>query len=75
MFRRVIGLMPIRYHSMINRMAANHSAEGRDCHDPISLDLSKQAPRAASVHNARLLTGERTRVDCHEGIAHKPPAV
>jgi hypothetical protein len=74
-FRHVFGLMPIWYHSMMNRMAANHSAECRDCHDPISMDLSKQAPRAASVHKARLLTGEKTRIDCHEGIAHKPPEV
>jgi cytochrome c-type protein NapC len=58
------------------RMKANDSAECRNCHSPQSMDFSKQQPRAAAVHQARLLTGERTCIDCHKGIAHtlpKPP--
>jgi nitrate/TMAO reductase-like tetraheme cytochrome c subunit len=37
------------------------------------MDFSKQQPRAAAVHQARLLTGERTCIDCHKGIAHLLP--
>nr|WP_294508412.1 NapC/NirT family cytochrome c [uncultured Rhodopila sp.] len=58
------------------RMTANNSAECRNCHSAQSMDLSRQQPRAAAVHQARLLTGERTCIDCHKGIAHllpKPP--
>lgn len=55
------------------RMTANRSAECRNCHSPESMDLTKQQPRAASVHTAQLLTGEKTCIDCHKGIAHKLP--
>jgi cytochrome c-type protein NapC len=55
------------------RMQANDSAECRNCHSPQSMDFSKQTPRAAAVHQARLLTGERTCIDCHKGIAHSLP--
>ncbi len=55
------------------RMTANRSAECRNCHSPQSMDLSKQQPRAAAVHQAQLLTGEKTCIDCHKGIAHNLP--
>ena len=37
------------------------------------MDLSRQAPRAAEIHTKYLLTGERTCIDCHKGIAHELP--
>jgi len=57
------------------RMSANRSQECRNCHDPISMDLSKQKDQAAEIHKAQLLTGEKTCIDCHKGIAHKLPNV
>ena len=57
------------------RMQANRSAECRFCHRPESMDLAKQKPQAASVHQAQLLTGEKTCIDCHKGIAHTLPVV
>jgi cytochrome c-type protein NapC len=57
------------------RMSANHSQECRNCHNPASMDLSKQSEQAARVHKEQLLTGEKSCIDCHKGIAHKLPAV
>jgi cytochrome c-type protein NapC len=37
------------------------------------MDLTKQAPRAAQFHERFLLTGEKTCIDCHKGIAHLLP--
>ncbi len=55
------------------RMSANHSAECRNCHNPQSMDFSKQQPQAAAIHKAQLLTGEKSCIDCHKGIAHHLP--
>jgi cytochrome c-type protein NapC len=55
------------------RMTANGSAECRNCHSPLSMDLTKQQPRAAAIHKAQLLTGEKSCIDCHKGIAHNLP--
>jgi cytochrome c-type protein NapC len=55
------------------RLKANDSLECRNCHSAIAMDLSKQAPRAASIHSQYLLTGQRTCIDCHKGIAHELP--
>jgi cytochrome c-type protein NapC len=58
------------------RMTANNSAECRNCHSAQSMNFDKQQPRAAAIHQAQLLTGEKTCIDCHKGIAHnlpKPP--
>ncbi len=55
------------------RMSANRSAECRNCHNPLSMDLAKQSPQAASAHKAQLLTGEKSCIDCHKGIAHHLP--
>jgi cytochrome c-type protein NapC len=55
------------------RMTANDSAECRNCHSPLSMDLAKQSPQAAAAHKAQLLTGEKTCIDCHRGIAHHLP--
>ena len=37
------------------------------------MDLSKQTARAARIHQQYLLTGQRTCIDCHKGIAHELP--
>ncbi len=58
------------------RMSANKSAECRNCHNPISMDFSKQKEQAVNAHKNQLLTGEKSCIDCHKGIAHnlpKPP--
>ena len=55
------------------RLAANDSLECRNCHSAESMDLSAQGPRAAEAHDAFLLTGEKTCIDCHKGIAHRLP--
>jgi cytochrome c-type protein NapC len=55
------------------RLKANDSLECRNCHSGPAMDLTKQAPRAAQIHRRYLLTGERTCIDCHKGIAHELP--
>jgi cytochrome c-type protein NapC len=55
------------------RMKANDSLECRNCHSAESMDLAKQNPRAAGMHEKLLFTGERTCIDCHKGIAHRLP--
>lgn len=55
------------------RMSANKSQECRNCHSPASMDLTKQSDRAAAVHKAQLLSGEKSCIDCHKGIAHNLP--
>ena len=55
------------------RMSANHSQECRNCHSPQSMNLAKQSERAANIHKEQLLTGEKSCIDCHKGIAHKLP--
>jgi cytochrome c-type protein NapC len=55
------------------RMKANDSLECRNCHSTVSMDLSRQNPRAANAHERFLFTSERTCIDCHKGIAHRLP--
>ncbi|GGJ99894.1 cytochrome c3 family protein [Luteimonas terricola] len=55
------------------RLKANDSLECRNCHDYDSMDLTRQAGRAAFVHRSYLATGEATCIDCHKGIAHRLP--
>jgi len=55
------------------RMKANNSLECRNCHGADFMDLTRQSPRAADMHARFLLTGERTCIDCHKGIAHQLP--
>ena len=57
------------------RMSANKSQECRNCHNPASMDFSKQGERAVAIHKAQLLTGEKSCIDCHKGIAHNLPNV
>ena len=55
------------------RLKANDSLECRNCHAGVSMDLTRQGARAAAVHERFLLSGEKTCIDCHTGIAHKLP--
>jgi cytochrome c-type protein NapC len=55
------------------RMKANDSLECRNCHKFDSMDLTRQSPRAARIHQTFLGTGEKTCIDCHKGIAHQLP--
>ena len=55
------------------RLKRNNSLECRNCHSAESMDITRQAPRAASFHQRYLFTGERTCIDCHKGIAHRLP--
>ena len=55
------------------RMKANNSLECRNCHSADSMDITRQAPRAAAAHERFLFSGERTCIDCHKGIAHRLP--
>ncbi len=56
-----------------SRLKANNSLECRNCHSSESMDISLQSARAAEAHETFLLTGEKTCVDCHKGIAHRLP--
>ena len=56
-----------------DRLKANDSLECRNCHDYDSMDLTRQASRAAFIHRSYLATGQATCIDCHKGIAHKLP--
>ena len=55
------------------RLKANNSLECRNCHTAASMDITRQSPRAARIHERFLFTGERTCIDCHKGIAHRLP--
>ena len=55
------------------RMKANDSLECRNCHSSIAMDFTKQTRRAAEIHSRFLISGERTCIDCHKGIAHELP--
>ena len=55
------------------RLKANDSLECRNCHQFNFMDLTRQAPRAAAVHERWLFSGEKTCIDCHKGIAHRLP--
>jgi cytochrome c-type protein NapC len=71
---KFLAMRPTLAQHEWDRMEANQSAECRNCHSPESMNLDKQTPRAAAVHKEQLLSGEKTCIDCHKGIAHKLPA-
>jgi cytochrome c-type protein NapC len=56
-----------------SRLKANNSLECRNCHGTDYMDLTKQSVRAQQAHGTFLLTGQRTCIDCHKGIAHRLP--
>jgi cytochrome c-type protein NapC len=37
------------------------------------MDITKQSPRASVAHQRFLFPGEKTCIDCHQGIAHHLP--
>jgi cytochrome c-type protein NapC len=37
------------------------------------MDFTKQTRRAAEIHGKFLVTGDKTCIDCHKGIAHELP--
>ncbi|HUL66382.1 MAG TPA: NapC/NirT family cytochrome c [Burkholderiaceae bacterium] len=47
--------------------------ECRNCHGADYMDFTRQSPRAADMHARFLVTGEKTCIDCHKGIAHRLP--
>ena len=55
------------------RMKANDSLECRNCHSSAAMDFTKQTRRAGEIHARFLVTGEKTCIDCHKGIAHELP--
>jgi len=55
------------------RLKANDSLECRNCHSAVAMDFTKQTPRAAAMHARYLVTGQKTCIDCHKGIAHLLP--
>ena len=55
------------------RLKANNSLECRNCHSAVSMDFTKQTRRAADIHGRYLVTGQKTCIDCHKGIAHLLP--
>lgn len=58
------------------RFTANDSLECRNCHSERAMDFTRQSPRAAKAHERFLVSGEKTCIDCHKGIAHQlPPSV
>jgi cytochrome c-type protein NapC len=71
---KFLALRPTLAQHEWDRMEANRSAECRNCHKPESMNLAKQSAQAASAHKSQLLTGEKTCIDCHKGIAHHLPA-
>lgn len=66
-----------RIHLALNewaRMKTTDSRECRNCHKFDFMDYAAQEPRASKTHQ-EALTGGKTCIDCHQGIAHKlPPA-
>jgi cytochrome c-type protein NapC len=70
---KFLALRPTLAQHEWTRMEANHSQECRNCHSATSMALDKQKPQAASAHKAQLLTGEKSCIDCHKGIAHNLP--
>lgn len=55
------------------RFEANDSLECRNCHSSESMDITLQSKRASKAHERFLLTGEKTCISCHKGIAHELP--
>jgi cytochrome c-type protein NapC len=56
------------------RMKTTDSHECRNCHDVKAMDPEMQGKTAQTQHAKFLLTGKKTCIDCHYGIAHKEPA-
>ena len=55
------------------RMKTTDSHECRNCHDVKAMNPEMQGKTAQTQHAKFLLTGKKTCIDCHYGIAHKEP--
>ena len=55
------------------RFKSNDSLECRNCHSEKSMDFTRQSLRASEAHQRFLVSGEKTCIDCHKGIAHELP--
>lgn len=53
----------------INRLKANDSQECRNCHDAERMLLAVQGKMAQRMHR-KMLSNDKTCIDCHTGIAH-----
>ncbi len=58
--------------SVWRTMKETDSRECRNCHAFISMDYTKQEPRAGRRHEEATQSGQ-TCIDCHKGIAHNLP--
>ena len=71
---KFLAMRPTLAQHEWDRMEANKSAECRNCHKQESMNFDKQSPEAVNAHKTQLLTGQKSCIDCHKGIAHKLPA-
>jgi len=55
------------------RLKAYDSLECRNCHAAESMDIARQSQRAANAHQRSLFTAQKTWIDSHNCIAHRPP--
>lgn len=55
-----------------NEFKANDSAECRSCHTPAAMAFAQQPAMAARAHSSMAKSGS-TCIDCHKGVAHRPP--
>ena len=53
-------------------MKATDSRECRSCHNVDAMELSAQSDGASERHQ-KCVTGDKTCIDCHKGIAHTLP--
>lgn len=56
-----------------DQMKATDSRECRNCHSFEAMDFDKQNRRAREKMKPVALTGKKTCIECHQGIAHKLP--
>ncbi len=54
-------------------MKKNDSRECRNCHSDEAMDFTKQSRRASEKMQEAIKIGNKTCIDCHQGIAHKLP--
>lgn len=55
----------------IDRLLASDSAECRNCHIADKMVLEQQSRTAQKKHQ-QMLNGEKTCIQCHQGVAHTP---
>jgi len=55
------------------RLKAYVSLECRNCRAAEPMDIARQSQRAANAHQRSLFTAQKTWIDSHNCIAHRPP--